>query len=189
MKKPIIFIHGAPGCGKTTVAGKLHEKLKCPWFEFGWIPEFRHLNPHTEISYAQESQMTFETLALVAKNYVSHGFEHVILSDIEDRFIPQISEFYGDDYLMFTLYSNDDALIKERILTRGNGNMYKNFEAAIALNQTIKSRPLYSTERRICSDTKPPDDIAAEILEAIESTEQRRAQIYPTPKPPPSMLT
>jgi GNAT superfamily N-acetyltransferase len=33
------------------------------------------------------------------------------------------------------------------------------------------------------------DEIAAEILEITESPEQRRARIYPTPKPPPSMLT
>jgi ribosomal-protein-alanine N-acetyltransferase len=34
----LIIVHGAPGCGKTTIAKKLHERYKCPWFEFGWIP-------------------------------------------------------------------------------------------------------------------------------------------------------
>ena len=64
----LIVIHGAPGCGKTTVAGLLHKHYKSPWFEFGWIPEFNHKNPHTEISFKEEEAMTFETLMLVTQN-------------------------------------------------------------------------------------------------------------------------
>ena len=44
----IIIIHGALGSGKSTTAKMLHEKLRSPWFEFGWIPEFRNLNPYTD---------------------------------------------------------------------------------------------------------------------------------------------
>ena len=49
----VILMNGAPGTGKTTVGSLLHEYYKSPWFEFGWIPEFRRLNPHTEISYEE----------------------------------------------------------------------------------------------------------------------------------------
>ncbi|MDR2360210.1 MAG: ATP-binding protein, partial [Oscillospiraceae bacterium] len=76
----LIIVHGAPCCGKSTIAAKLHEHFKSPWFEFGWIPEFRNLNPHTEISCKLEEQLSFENLALVVRNYMKHGFESVILS-------------------------------------------------------------------------------------------------------------
>ena len=81
----IIIIHGSPGCGKTTVSGKLHEILKSPWFEFGWIPEFCMLNPQTEISCGDEEQISFENLVLVCHNYIKHGFENIVLSDLNDK--------------------------------------------------------------------------------------------------------
>ena len=168
MKNKIIVIHGAPGTGKTTVAGLLHEKLKCPWFEFGWIPEFRNLNPHTKIPYAQEEELSFSSLALVAKNYLAHGFESVILTDLPDRLVKTLPEVYGEDgYVLFMLYSDDDEIIKNRILTRTNGNLYKDREAALELNRTIKARPPLAREARIRSDQMSAETIAERILEVI----------------------
>ena len=80
----IIMVHGSPGNGKTTIAAKLHEHFQSPWFEFGWIPEFRMLNPHTSITMREEEQLSFENVVLVAKNYVRHGFRNIILSDLDD---------------------------------------------------------------------------------------------------------
>ncbi len=88
----LIIAHGAPGCGKTTLAARLHKHFKSPWFEFGWIPEFTHKNPHTEISYRDEEQMSFENLMLVVENYICHGFENVILSDLNDIRIFDIAQ-------------------------------------------------------------------------------------------------
>ena len=55
----IIVIHGAPGCGKSTVAALLHEQLNSPWFEFGWIPEFTNLNPCVSISSKLRGNIVF----------------------------------------------------------------------------------------------------------------------------------
>lgn len=164
----IIVIHGAPGNGKTTVGGLLHEKLKCPWFEFGWIPEFRNLNPHTEIPYSEEEELSFSSLALVAKNYLAHGFEYVILTDLPDRLVATLPEVYGEDgYVLFMLYSDDDEIIKNRILTRTNGNLYKDWEAALKLNRTIKGRPPLTHETRIRSDQMSSEAIAERVLGVI----------------------
>ncbi|GHU38983.1 hypothetical protein FACS1894105_13450 [Clostridia bacterium] len=166
--KIVTIIHGAPGCGKTTIAGLLHEKLKCPWFEFGWIPEFRHLNPHTEISYAQEEELSFSSLALVAKNYLANNFERVILSDLPDRLIVTLPEVFGENgYELFTLYSDSDEIIKTRILNRDNGNLYRNWEASFALNRTIKTREQLPNERRIRSDNVSAEVIVEGIMEEM----------------------
>ena len=161
----IIIIHGAPGTGKSTVAKILHEKLRSPWFEFGWIPEFRHLNPHTEIPWEQEAEISFENLILVAKNYIAHGFENIIITDInfdsQILRLPQV--FAGVDYKLFTLYA-EDATIKERILTRDNGNTYRDWEAAIAANHMLTSRPLLPNEIRICTDLIDAKGVADVIL-------------------------
>ncbi|HOP10925.1 MAG TPA: hypothetical protein PK629_05480 [Oscillospiraceae bacterium] len=168
MNKGIIVIHGAPGNGNTTVGGLLHEKLKCPWFEFGWIPEFRNLNPHTEIPYSEEEELSFSSLALVAKNYLAHGFEYVILTDLPDRLVATLPEVYGEDgYMLFMLYSDDNEIIKNRIMTRTNGNLYKDWETAIKLNRTIKERPPIAHETRIRSDQMSAEEIAESIYGII----------------------
>ena len=79
-----IIIHGSPGNGKTTVVKEMHKRLEGPWFEFGWIPEFTKKNPYTNISQKEEEQMSFENLILVCKNYYKHGFENVLLTDLDD---------------------------------------------------------------------------------------------------------
>ncbi|MDD4124744.1 MAG: hypothetical protein PHW77_03330 [Eubacteriales bacterium] len=166
----VIIIHGSPGTGKTTTASKLHEYYKSPWFEFGWIPEFRNLNPHTEISYRDEEEMTFESLMLVVKNYNRHGFENVIISDLNDI---RIFDIYGElkekDFIIITLYSNDDGVIKERILNRDNGNSYKDWESAVKLNNAIKNRVKLPNEYRIRSDNIPVDEVIGKILDVINN--------------------
>lgn len=79
-----IIVHGSPGTGKTTLSRKMHDYFKSPYFEFGWIPEFRSLTPSIEITQRQEEQLTFENLILVAKNYNRHGFKNLIITDLDD---------------------------------------------------------------------------------------------------------
>ena len=74
----VIFITGGPGTGKSTVAALLHEKLGCPWYEFGWIQEFRQKNPHTLLDWEEEETLSVENLLLVTDNYLRHGFDHFV---------------------------------------------------------------------------------------------------------------
>ena len=171
MKNPhIIVIHGAPGSGKSTTAAILHEKLRSPWFEFGWIPEFRNLNPHTEISFEQETEISFENLILVVKNYIRHGFENIIITDINfDSQILSLPEvFTGLEYRLFTLYANDDTL-KNRILTRDNGNTFRDWESSLKTNSLLTSRPLLQNEKRICTENITAEEAANKIIEELRS--------------------
>lgn len=162
-----IIIHGSPGCGKTTIATKLHERLKSPWFEFGWIPEFRNLNPYTNISCYDEEQISFENLMLVCNNYKTHGFQNVILTDLNDKRMLDVSQEFRDDrYIICTLYSDSNELIVNRIKSRDNGNSYKNYEQALKINNLVKKRsPLPNEYRFLCSNT--PDSIVNAIIEML----------------------
>lgn len=164
----VIIIHGAPGSGKSTTAALLHKKLHSPWFEFGWIPEFRKLNPHTEISWEQETEISFENLVLVVKNYVRHGFINIIITDInfdsQILLLPEV--FSGVDYKLFTLYANDETL-KNRILTRNNGNTFCDWESAHKDNILLTTRPLLPNERRICTEKLEAEDVVNKILEEL----------------------
>lgn len=166
----LIVIHGAPGCGKTTIARLLHEHYKSPWFEFGWIPEFTHKNSHTDISSVDEENMTFESLMLVVQNYIRHGFSNILLSDLNDcRLLDIIYKFHNQPHVIITLYSEHPEIIKERILTRDNGNEYRDYESAIKLNHDICTRPTLPNEYRICSDELSPADIVTKVVKLIDA--------------------
>ncbi|WP_422661325.1 phosphotransferase-like protein [Paenibacillus sp. EC2-1] len=57
MNIDFIILHGSSGNGKTTLSRKLHDHLRSPYFEFGWIPEFRSLTPSVQITQRQEEQL------------------------------------------------------------------------------------------------------------------------------------
>jgi adenylate kinase family enzyme len=63
--RTFIFIAGAPGAGKSTVAAVLQRRLGTRLSEFGWIPEFRDTD--TRISYEEEESLAFENLTLVLR--------------------------------------------------------------------------------------------------------------------------
>ncbi|MHA7967781.1 AAA family ATPase [Paenibacillus sp. CAU 1782] len=164
MEMDFIILHGSPGNGKTTLARMLHEHLKAPYFEFGWIPEFRSLTPYTDISQAEEEQLSFENLILVAKNYNSHGFKHIILTDLNDIRMTDIPHvFKGYRYIILTLYSDHEDVIKQRVLTRDNGNGYCDWEASISMNALIASRETLPNEYRI-ENSRPNAEKTLDIL-------------------------
>ena len=164
----ILFITGAPGTGKSTVAALLHEKLGCPWFEFGWIPEFRQKNPHTTLDWEAEEALSVENLLLVTDNYLRHGFDHVLLTDIREPYTDTVYYHYAPDNIhLFTLFAEDDDVIRNRVLTRDNGNEYRNAEEAVELNHLFRNRVKLPWECRLPCDCKTPEEIVSEILKTI----------------------
>ena len=76
----LIVIAGAPGSGKTTVAGLLYATLKSPYIDFGYIREF-HLDRDWLDESAREEQMSFENLVYIIKNYTRYGYKNIIVTD------------------------------------------------------------------------------------------------------------
>jgi len=167
----VIFITGAPGTGKSTVAAILHERLKCPWFEFGWIPEFRNRNPHTEISYEEAERMSFENLMLVTENYLRHGFETVILTDIREDFTDEVRERFGDRVRVVILYSTSDEVIRERVLGRDNGNEYRNADEAVEINRRFIGRMPKEGEIRVRCNDMSAEEVAQCVIDAVNIAE------------------
>jgi hypothetical protein len=144
--KTFIFIAGAPGSGKSTVAQALQHKLDSPLFEFGWIPEFRNTGDKV-ISYKEDEALAFENLALVAKNYAKHGFKNIIITDLESPRIGQLADVYaGYDYIIFTLRLKDKELLKSRVLNTSRSSKYRNYEESLRLNSELYVRTAYPNE-------------------------------------------
>jgi len=160
-----IILHGSPGNGKTTLSRKLHDHFRSPYFEFGWIPEFRSLTPSVQITQRQEEQLAFENLMLVVKNYNRHGFKNIIITDLDDvRMLDIPVVFEGFNYIIFTLYSDEDEVIKQRILGRNNGNSYLDWETSIKTNSLIRGRNILPNEYRILNSKNDVETTFQELL-------------------------
>lgn len=163
----VIFIAGAPGVGKSTVAKKLHEQLKSPLFEFGWIPEFRQKG-EADIKYEEEEQISFENLCLVVKNYIKHGFKNIVVSDLEDKRILELGEIFSEnEYQIITLTISDEEELKARILDKRRHNDYKDHESAISINKNILERPLLENEARIDTTNKSIPEVLEKVQDSI----------------------
>ena len=161
----IVFIAGAPGVGKSTIAKKLHDVLKSPFFEFGWIPEFR-VKGEADICYQDEELLSFENLILVVKNYIKHGFKNSIVTDLEDKRILELGEIFGDyEYQIITLTISSNDEMKARILDERRQNDYRDIDSAIKINQSILERALLKNEIRIDTTNKS----ASEVLDEVKS--------------------
>lgn len=166
-KYSLIFIAGAPGTGKSSVALVLHNKLKTPIFEFGWIPEFRQKG-NTEISYKEEEKIAFENLTLVLKNYVKHGFKNIIVTDLEDKRILQIEKvFRKENYILVTLLVEDEDVLKKRIMNTSRSSGYRDWKEGIEINKKILKRKLIKNEIRINAGYNSVGKIVREILNKI----------------------
>lgn len=165
-----IILHGSPGNGKTTLSRKLHEHFESPYFEFGWIPEFRTLNPSMKNSQKDEEQLSFENLILVSMNYNKHGYKNVILTDLDDVRMLDIPQIFSEfNYVILTLYVDNDEIIKNRILTRSNGNSFKDWKQSIKINTLIKQRNKLPNEYRILNSRDDSDITLKEILGILEN--------------------
>lgn len=165
--KTFIFIAGAPGSGKSTVAASLQKRLDTPLFEFGWIPEFR-FNGVKATSYTEDEALAFENLALVLKNYAKHDFKNVIVTDLENRRIAQLKEqFSGFDYIIVTLRVFNDELLKGRVLNESRSSQYRDWEEAQSINQGLLHREPFQNEVFMDVRGQSVEDITDAILALI----------------------
>jgi broad-specificity NMP kinase len=163
----IIFIAGAPGTGKSSVAKYIQEKLNCPCFEFGWIPEFRNKG-NESISYIEDEAIAFENLSLVAKNYIKHGFKNIIITDLEDKRIKELhTVFQKENYILLTLIVNDNEILKSRVLNETRSSGYRDFKSAIKINKEILNRELLPNEIRIDTTNQSLEEVVKIIVSKL----------------------
>ncbi len=165
--KDFIFIAGAPGSGKTTIAELLQKKLNSLLIDFGRLREF-HLDRTWSNQSEQEEQMAFENLIFILKNYHKNGFKNVLVTDLNESKLMKIAEELGEyQYSILTLTLADDEELKKRVQgVRDSG--FKDVGRAIEWNKSILDRGLFPNEQRIDNAHNEPEKTVEEIVGRLQ---------------------
>jgi predicted kinase len=165
----LIVIAGAPGSGKTTVANLLHEELGSVLLDFGRLRE-PHLRPDGSDESEEEEAMAFESLLFVLRNYLRHGYENVIVTDLRDERVQELPERFADDRLLIaTLVLRDDVELRRRVSLPERDSGFRDEEAAVAWNRAILDRGKVRGEKKIDNTARDPAKAVAKILATVQA--------------------
>lgn len=164
-----IFILGAQGAGKTTIARHLKERLNSVHIDFDWIRDF-HLNKGwTNVSDTEEA-MSLENLVFLLKNYANHNYKNVIIGGFTEKNIERIlDELKAYKSIVFTLYLTDDEVLNQRVLTESRDSGFRDFEQSIRFNKKLRDELHFLNEQKIDNTDKTPEETVNQIAEIIRN--------------------
>lgn len=158
-----IFIIGAQGSGKTTVARLLKDKLNSVYIDYDWIRDF-HLNNGWSNTSDSEEKMSFENLCFLLKNYAKHGYKNVIVGGFtEEKIAPILEELKDFQYIVITLILSNDEVLKQRVLTESRDSGFRGYEESIRFNNRLKNELSFPNEHKIDNTNQTPEETANEI--------------------------
>lgn len=162
-----IFILGAQGAGKTTIARLLKEKMNSIHIDFDWIRDF-HLNKSWTNTTDTEEAMSLENLVFLLKNYAKHNYKNVIIGGFTEKNIKRILDELKDyRSIVFTLYLTDDEILKQRVLTESRDSGFRDFEQSIEFNKKLRDELHFPSEHKIDNTNQTPEETLNQITKKI----------------------
>ena len=108
---------------------------------------------------------------MVIKNYINHGFKKIIVTDLEDKRIIQLPQIFEDyKFMIFTLFTEDDRVLKSRVMESTRSSGYRDYQSAIKINKSISASAILANEIKIDSTIKSPDQIVNIILKSLKDS-------------------
>lgn len=162
-----IFLLGAQGSGKTTIARILKEKLGSPHIDFDWIRGF-HLNKDWSNTNNSEERMSIKNLIYLLENYVKNDYKNIIVSGFTEMNIKQVLEELKEyKYKIITLTIKEDDVLKKRVLNESRDSGFRNYEQSIEFNNNIKDSLQFPNETKIDNTYQTPQETVEEIIDLV----------------------
>lgn len=162
-----IFILGAQGAGKTTLARLLKEKLNSVHIDFDWIRGFHLNNAWTNTSETEE-RMSIENFVFLLENYAKHDYKNVIIGGFTEQNIEKaLQELKDYKNVVFTLYLTNDDLLKKRVLTETRDSGFRDYEESIEFNKKLRDELHFPNEQKIDNTHQTPEETVNQIVNIL----------------------
>ncbi|MDE5801498.1 MAG: ATP-binding protein [Lachnospiraceae bacterium] len=184
--KDFIFVTGASGIGKTTLANGLLERYKTTCIEQHMVPEFISRDGSEPMTGELEELTCWENQVAMLMCFHKLGYKNIIASDIDDLRTADIPiVFRGTDFITIKLICSDLHQIQEQMRSRPNNGLI-DFELQKRMNEkNIKRSPLIN-EVEIDVAGKSIGEVLEESINIIETTPS--CFDYEYAKPPKEMF-
>ena len=141
--KDYIFVTGASGIGKTTLANGLLAHYKTTYIEQNMIPEFISRDGAEPMTGELEELTCWENMVAMLKCFHELGYRNIIGSDIDDLRTADIPiVFKGSNFITIKLVSSDLEQIREQMKNRQEGGLI-DYELQKKTNdKNLKRKPL-----------------------------------------------
>ena len=169
--KDYIFITGASGIGKTTLAQGLLAHYKTTCIEQNMIPEFLSRDGIEPMTGELEEYTCWENQVAMLKCFHRLGYKNIIATDMDDLRTADIPiVFKGSNYITIKLVSSDLEQIREQMKNRPNNGLI-DYELQEKMNdKNLKRAPLVN-EVEIDVAGKSIEEVLSEAIEIIDTTE------------------
>lgn len=169
--KDYIFVTGASGIGKTTLAQGLLAHYKTTFIEQNMIPEFISRDGIESMTGELEELTCWENMVAMLKCFHKLGYKGIIVTDMDDLRTADIPiVFKGSNYITIKLVSSDLEQIREKMKNRPNNGLI-DYELQQKTNdKNLKRDPLVN-EVEIDVSGKSIEEVLNEAIEIIDTTE------------------
>lgn len=184
--KDFIFVTGASGIGKTTLANGLFAHYKTTCIEQHMVPEFISRDGNEPMTGELEELTCWENQVAMLMCFHKLGYKNIIASDIDDLRTADIPiVFKGTDFITIKLICSDLHQIQEQMRNRPNNGLV-DLELQKKMNEkNIMRRPLIN-EVEINVADKSIEEILEQSIIIIETTPS--CFDYEYTKPPKEMF-
>lgn len=135
-----IFIIGASGIGKSTLAQGLLNKYKTVVIEQNMVPEFISRDGSEEMTGELEEMTCWENTKAMAFCFHKLGYKNIIVSDLDDLRTADIPiDFKGYRYVTLKLVCGDVEQLKKQMSDRPKGGLI-DYELQRKSNGKISTR-------------------------------------------------